>query len=212
MEHKVIEDQPQQTEAFDHRSAIKLANELGPLVAFLVTWFALGIYWATGVLMVATLISLVVAYAVFKKVSPAPVATAVILCVFGGLTLLFHDPRYLYAKPTIINLLFAAVLAGGLATGRPLIRTLLGDQLQLTDTGWRLLTIRWMMFFLAMAAMNEIVIYVNNLRDPSIAAMDETVRKVAERPWVYFKLALLPLTIVFAAAQIGLLKRHQPSN
>ena len=101
-----------------------------------------------------------------------------------------------FNRPTIINLLFAAVLGAGLATGKPVIKLLLGQQIHLTDEGWRKLTVRWMMFFLALAAMNEIV-----------------WRNFSESTWVSFKVfGILPLTIAFAAMQIGLLKRHQISE
>ena len=119
-----------------------------------------------------------------------------ILCVFGGLAFWLKDPRFLYVKPTIVNLLFAAVLGGGMITGRPVIKYLLGSQVQLTDEGWRKLSVRWMIFFLFMAGLNEFV-----------------WRYFSEATWVSFKaFGILPLTIIFAATQIGLLKRYQATD
>lgn len=180
-------------EAGEQQSAMKLAIEMGPLLIFFITYLAYGIFPATAAIMAATVVSVAVSAHLFRKVSPVPIVTAAILCIFGGLAFWLKDPRFFYVKPTIINLLFAAVLGAGLLTGKPVIKLLLGAQLQLTDEGWRKLTVRWLLFFLALAAMNEIV-----------------WRSFSESTWVSFKVfGILPLTIVFAAAQIGLLKRHQ---
>lgn len=189
-------------------AVIKLLVELGPLVAFFVAWATLGIYWATGTIMVTTLLSLVVSLVVLKKISPVPVVTAVVVCVFGGLTLYFHDPRFFYAKPTIINLLFGGVLASALYSGKPVLKSLLGSQVHLSDDGWRKLTQRWMLFFLALACLNELVVHLNGLHDPVLIA-DKSAREIAEKPWVYFKFSILPLTMIFAVAQTGLLKRYE---
>jgi intracellular septation protein len=174
-------------------AAIKFVVEIGPLIAFFIAYAKLGIFWATGTIMVATLISLAVSILVFKKISPVPLVTAGIVCIFGGLAFWFNDPRFFYVKPTIINLLFAAVLAAGLFTGRPLIKTLLGDQVHLTDEGWRKLSIRWLVFFVALAGLNEVM-----------------WRCFSESTWATFKVfGILPLTMVFAVAQVGLLRRHE---
>ena len=125
-----------------------------------------------------------------------PVVTAVLVVVFGGLTFWLDDPRFIKIKPTIINLLFAGVLIGGLITRRPLLKMLFGEAFNLTEEGWRKLSVRWTLFFLVLAALNEVV-----------------WRNFSEAAWVNFKVfGILPLTLVFAMAQIGLIKRHEANT
>lgn len=174
----------------------KLAIELGPLVLFFLVYGRAGIYWATGVLMVATVVALVASRQLFGRLLVMPVVTAVLVVVFGGLTFLLDDPRFIKIKPTIINLLFAGALLGGLVIRRPVLKLLLGEAFKLTEEGWRKLTVRWAIFFLAMAILNEVV-----------------WRNFAEGTWVNFKVfGILPLTVVFAMSQIGLIRRHEPSS
>lgn len=178
--------------AADQQSLIKLAIELAPLVAFFVAYKAWGIFWATGVIVAVTLATLLVSWLLYRKVSVMPVVTAAVVAIFGALTLWLDDPTFFYRKPTIVNLLFAGVLTAGILTGRPLIKTLFGEQLQLTDEGWGKLTWRWIGFFLVVAALNEYV-----------------WRNFPEPTWVNFKVfGILPLTMAFAVAQIGLIKRY----
>ena len=172
----------------------KLMIELGPLLAFFVAWFLADIFWATGVLMAATLVSVVASKLLLGRVSPVIIATAVLVVVFGGLTFWFGDAHFIKMKPTIINLLFAGVLLGGLLTGRPLLKLMFGEAFNLTEEGWRKLTLRWMAFFVVMAVVNEIL-----------------WRNFSEATWVNFKVfGILPLTLVFAMSQIGLIKRYEP--
>jgi intracellular septation protein len=172
----------------------KLMIELGPLLAFFAAWFLADIFWATGVLMAATLVSVVASKMLLGRVSPVIIATAVLVVLFGGLTFWFGDAHFIKMKPTIINLLFAGVLLGGLLTGRPLLKLLFGEAFNLTEEGWRKLTLRWMLFFVVMAVLNEIV-----------------WRNFSEAAWVNFKVfGILPLTLVFAMSQIGLIKRYEP--
>jgi intracellular septation protein len=172
---------------------MKLLIDLGPLVAFFLTYGRAGIYWATGVLMVATVIALVASWKLLGHISVAPAATAVLVIVFGGLTFWLDDPSFIKLKPTIINLLFAGILIAGLWMRRPLLKLILGEALRLTDEGWQKLTIRWIVFFLAVAALNEIV-----------------WRNFSEQTWVNFKVfGILPLTLLFAMAQIGLIRRYE---
>jgi intracellular septation protein len=171
---------------------LKLLIDLGPLIAFFAAYAKAGIYWATGVLMVATVIALVVSRTMLGKFSPTPVITAVLVVVFGGLTFWLEDPRFIMMKPTIINLFFAGALMVGLATGRPLLKMILGEAVQLTEQGWYKLTVRWIVFFLVLAIVNEVV-----------------WRNFSEATWVSFKAwGILPLTLIFAFAQIGLIRRH----
>jgi intracellular septation protein len=171
---------------------LKLLVDLGPLVAFFAAYAKAGIYWATGVLMAATIAALVVSRVMFGRFSPAPLITAVLVVVFGGLTFWLEDPRFIMIKPTIINLLFAGVLAFGLATGRPLLKLVMGEAVQLTGEGWHKLTVRWIFFFVAVAVLNEVI-----------------WRNFSEATWVKFKAwGILPLTLLFAVAQIRLIQRH----
>lgn len=171
---------------------VKLLVDLGPLIAFFAAYAKAGIYWATGVLMVATVIALIVSRTMLGKFSPTPVITAVLVVVFGGLTFWLEDPRFIMMKPTIINLFFATALIVGLYMGRPLLKMIMGEAMQLTDEGWKKLTLRWIFFFFVLAIANEVV-----------------WRNFSEATWVSFKAwGILPLTLVFAFAQIGLIRRY----
>jgi intracellular septation protein len=173
---------------------IKLLIDLGPLIAFFIAYGRAGIYWATGVLMLATVAALLASWRLLGRVTAVPILTAILVVVFGGLTFYLDDPSFIKLKPTIINLLFAGVLVVGLVTGRPLLKVLLGEAFRLTETGWRKLTVRWALFFFALAILNEIV-----------------WRNFSESAWVNFKVfGIVPLTVVFAMAQIPLLKRYEP--
>lgn len=175
------------------RPLLKLLVELGPLLAFFLVYSRAGIYWATGVLMVATVLSLIASWSLFGRLLAMPVVTAVLVVVFGGLTFWLDDPRFIKVKPTIINLLFAGILSAGLVMRRPLLKVLFGEAFNLTEEGWRKLSIRWTLFFLVLAALNELA-----------------WRNFSEAAWVNFKVfGILPLTLVFAMAQIGLIKRHE---
>jgi intracellular septation protein len=187
------EQSKRQEGAAQPKPLLKLLIELGPLLAFFLVYSRAGIYWATGALMVATVLSLVASWTLLGRLLAMPVVTAVLVVVFGGLTFWLDDPRFIMIKPTIINLGFAGVLLGGLAMRRPLLKILFGEAFNLTEEGWRKLSMRWALFFLALAVLNEIV-----------------WRNFSEAAWVNFKVfGILPLTLVFAMAQIGLIKRHE---
>jgi intracellular septation protein len=172
---------------------VKLLIEFGPLAAFGITYFFAGIFWATGVVMVTSVLALAASWSQFGRLLPVPLMTAAVVVVFGGLTFWLHDPRFIKIKPTIINLLFGGVLLFGLMTGRPLLKLLLGEAFKLTEEGWRKLSLRWALFFLGLAALNEVV-----------------WRSFSETVWVNFKVfGILGLSMVFAMAQIGLIKRYE---
>ena len=121
-----------------------------------------------------------------------PLITAAIVAVFGGLTLWLQDETFIKMKPTIVEALFSAILLGGLALGRPLLKPLLGAAWPMDDAGWRKLTLRFAVFFAAMAALNEIV-----------------WRTQSTDVWVTFKVVgLMALTLLFAVFQAPLMKRH----
>jgi intracellular septation protein len=170
----------------------KIAIDLGPLLVFFGAYVFAGIYWATGTLMVAMLVAIVAARLILGSISPTLLATTVLVEVFGAMTLWLHDPSFIKMKPTIINLVFAVVLIGGLAMRKPLLKTLLGEALRLTDAGWRILTVRWAVFFVGLAVLNEII-----------------WRNFSEGVWASFKVfGILPLTMVFFACQWGLIRQH----
>lgn len=190
-EKQIPEPRPATPE--DGSQGTKLLIELGPLLIFFATYWGFGIYPATAVLMVTTVVSLVASRVLLGKISPMPVVTAVIVCLFGALTFWLNDPSFIKMKPTFVNLLFAGALGVGLVLGKPLIKLLFGEQLQLTDVGWQKLSVRWMLFFVSMAVLNELV-----------------WRNFSEQTWVSFKVfGLLPLSLAFAVAQLGLIRRHQ---
>ena len=171
---------------------LKLAFDLGPLLLFFFANARWDIFVATGVFMAATLVSIAVSYAMVRRIPMMPLVTAVVVMIFGGLTLYLQDEVFIKLKPTIIYSLFAAVLLGGMLTGRSLLALVLDSVFQLTEKGWRKLTLRWGLFFIVMAILNELV-----------------WRSVSTDAWVTFKtFGFLPLTIVFALAQAPLIARH----
>jgi intracellular septation protein len=171
---------------------LKLLIEAGPLIAFfMANWFG-GIFWATGVFMAATAISLAASWLLTRKLAVAPLITAGFVAVFGALTLWLHDDTFIKVKVTLINVLFGALLIGGLAFRQLLLKIVMGEAIRMDDEGWRKLTLRWGIFFFFLAILNEIV-----------------WRTQATDTWVNFKVfGLLPLTLVFALAQAPLMTRH----
>lgn len=177
---------------FDRSQAIKLLVELGPLVVFFIVNSRAGIFWGTGTFVVATIIALIVSRIALGRIPVMPLVSGVFVIVFGGLTIWLHDELFIKLKPTIVNGLFATILLGGLAAGHALLRPVFGEVIQLTDEGWRRLTLRWGLFFIVLAALNEVV-----------------WRSFSTDFWVSFKLfGIMPLTMVFAVAQVGLMKKY----
>lgn len=171
----------------------RLAIEAGPLVVFFLANRVGGIMTGTAVFMAATAASLAASYRLERRLPVMPVVGCCFVLLFGGLTLWLDDDLFIKLKPTVVNLLFAGVLFAGLALRRPLLRLLVGGMLSLTEEGWRLLTWRWAFFFLALAALNEVV-----------------WRNFSTDVWVSFKVfGLLPLSILFTLVQVPLILRHQ---
>lgn len=171
----------------------KLALDLGPLAIFFLTLLKAGIFAATAAFMVAVVVALAIGFIKEHRVSPMPLISAAVVLVFGGLTLYLRNDIFIKIKPTIVYIIFAAILAGGLATGRTFIKTLFDHAIHLNDEGWRKLTYRWIGFFIAMACINEIV-----------------WRNFSQEIWAGFKLlGAIPLTLLFAIAQTPLMLRYQ---
>ena len=182
------------TEKAQLNPLLKLALDLGPLVLFFLVNAKLGIFYATGVFMAAVLVALVVSYVLIRRLPVMTVVSAVIVTVFGGLTIVLADETFIKVKPTIIYLLFAGTLLGGLALRKPLLEIVFDQMFHLTDEGWRKLTVRWAIFFLALAVVNEIV-----------------WRHFSTDTWVSFKVfGALPLTFLFAMLQVPLLNKYAP--
>ncbi|MEP9354907.1 septation protein A [Xanthobacter sp. KR7-65] len=172
---------------------LKIGLELGPLVLFFAANGYGGIYVATGVFMVATLAALAAMWILARRVAVMPLVSAVVVMVFGGLTLWLQDEHFIKLKPTMVNALFGVLLLGGLYLKKPLLPYVFDGMVKLTDEGWRRLTIRWGLFFLAMAVLNELV-----------------WRSVSTDTWVAFKtFGYLPLTFAFAMAQAPLMARFE---
>lgn len=171
---------------------IKLAIDLGPLVLFLIAYRFADIFVATLVLMVASAVAMATAYALIRRVPAMLIVTTVVVLVFGGLTIWLHDEQFIKLKPTIIYTLFAAALLGGLAFGKPLLGEVLDWAFRIDDAGWRKLTLRWGLFFLVMAGVNEFV-----------------WRSFDTSTWVSFKLfGFTGLTLLFALSQVPLIQKH----
>ncbi len=177
-------------------TGLKLTLELGPLVVFFVANARWGIFAGTAIFMVAVLAALAVSYALTRRLPIMAIVSGVIVTVFGSLTLVLHDETFIKVKPTLIYALFGVTLTFGLAFRKPLLELVFDSVFNLTDEGWRKLTVRWALFFCAMAILNEIV-----------------WRNFSTDTWVSFKLfGAVPLTFVFAALQYPLLMKHDASS
>lgn len=171
---------------------LKLALDIGPLVLFFTANARFGIFAATGAFMVAVVAALLVSYAMTRHWPVMPVVTAVVVLVFGGATLVFHDETFIKLKPTIIYLLFGGTLFAGYILDKPFLAIIFDAMFHLTGEGWRKLTLRWSAFFFVMAVLNEVI-----------------WRTQSTDFWVNFKLfGFMPLTFVFAALQYPLMMRY----
>lgn len=180
-------------------AGLRLAIDIGPLIVFFAVNFLTGgpklarVIAATAAFMVAIVIAMIVSQWKLGRISPMLWLSGVLVLVFGGLTLYFHDQLFIQLKPTIVYGMLAAVLAFGLFTGRPLLKVMLETAYPgLSEVGWRKLTINWTIFFVAMAVLNEVV---------RLSVDWDT--------WTLFKVwAVIPLTLVFAFANIPMLMKH----
>jgi len=171
----------------------RLALDLGPLLLFFGAFKLFGFFVATGVFMTAIVAALAIGFARERRVSPMPAITAVLVLVFGGLTLFLKSEVFLKIKPTVLYAFFSAMLLGGLAFNRLFIKYIFEHAFDLNEKGWRALTWRWGLFFIFLAVLNEVV-----------------WRTTSTDFWVTFKVAgVLPLTLLFALAQTPFVLKHQ---
>lgn len=184
---------------------LKLALEFGPLAIFFVTYRMYGgeevmiggtayqgVVVATIAFIPAILASLAISYAMTRNIPRMAAVTAVVVLVFGGLTIWLNDATFIKMKPTIVNMIFAIILGAGLLMGRSYLKMLMGEVLPLTDEGWMIFTKRWAIFFVFMAILNEVI-----------------WRTQTENFWVNFKVfGSLTITLAFMISQAGLLKRY----
>jgi intracellular septation protein len=179
-----------------NKSIIKFATDFGPLLIFFIIYFnnENNLKLAIPPFIIATLISLIIIYLLEKRIPMVPLISGVLITFFGGLTLYFDNKIFFYMKPTIVNLLFAAVLFfGKFFTQKPLLKIFFQNAFDLEDIGWRKLSYRWIGFFIFVAALNEIV-----------------WRTQSEAFWVNFKVwGLLPISFLFALSQFPLINKYK---
>ena len=175
------------------RSIYKLFIDIGPLAVFFIFYTKGDLRSSILPFMIATVISVMFSYILEKKIPIMPTVGAAIILVFGGLTIYFDNEVFFKMKPTIINILFAAILYIGQTLNKPLLKYLLGKTLKLQEEGWAILTKRWVGFFIALAILNEIV-----------------WRTQSTDIWVNFKVfGILPITFIFTITQFSLIKKYQ---
>ncbi|HHK73720.1 MAG TPA: septation protein A [Rhizobiales bacterium] len=171
---------------------IKALTEYGPLAVFFIANAKFGIFPATAAFMAASALALILSFALTRKIAKMPLITAGFVFVFGGLTLWLNDATFIKVKPTLVYLLFAGILLGGYAMKRYFLSDLFGAALELDREGWRRMTLRWAMFFVALAVLNEYV-----------------WRHFSTDMWVNLKVfGFAPLTVIFALLQSGLIRKH----
>ena len=179
-----------------NKSLLKFVTDFGPLLVFLLFYYNSdkNLKIAIPPFIIATILALIVVWILENKIPMIPLVGGILITLFGGLTIYFDNPVFLYIKPTIINILFGLTLFfGKYFTDEPILKKILGKTLLLTDEGWKILNNRWMYFFFSLALINEIV-----------------WRTQSEEFWVNFKVwGLLPITFVFSGFQIPLINKYK---
>jgi len=179
-----------------NKTILKFVTDIGPLVIFFLFYYnnEKNLKIAIPPLIVATIIAVLLVWIIEKKIPMVPLLSGILITLFGGLTIYFDNPVFIYMKPTIINILFAlALFFGKYFTNEPVLKKILGKSIPMSDEGWKILNYRWMYFFLALAILNEIV-----------------WRTQSEEFWVNFKVwGMLPITFTFTAFQIGLINKYK---
>ncbi len=176
------------------KPTIKFITDFGPLLIFFYFYKKYGMIEAILPLVAATLLATGVLYFLEKKIPIIPVIGAIIVTVFGGLTLYFNDKTFIYMKPTIVNIIFATILFfGNFVLKRNLLKLLLESSIKLEEAGWEILNKRWIIFFIFLAFLNELV-----------------WRTQSENFWVNFKVfGIIPITLLFTVFQIGLINKYK---
>ena len=179
-----------------NKSFLKFITDFGPLAIFFFYYYNSDKNLSVSIppLIIATIIALVVVWVLEKKIPLMPLVSGILITFFGGLTIYFNDPIFIYVKPTIINIIFALTLYfGKYFTREPILKKIMGKSILLSDIGWKILNKRWMFFFLGLALLNEFI-----------------WRTQSEEFWVNFKVwGMLPITIIFTGFQIGLINKYK---
>tara|TARA_B100000686_G_scaffold1468_1_gene1649 strand:- start:615 stop:1166 length:552 start_codon:yes stop_codon:yes gene_type:complete len=178
------------------RSIIKFLTDFGPLLIFFIIYYNSGknLRVAIPPLIIATILAVIIVWFVEKKIPYIPLLGGILISFFGGLTIYFDNPIFIYMKPTIINILFGiALFFGKFFSNEPVLKKILGKSIKLNDQGWKVLNVRWMYFFFCLAMINELV-----------------WRTQSEEFWVNFKVwGLLPITFVFAVFQVNIINKYK---
>jgi len=179
-----------------NKSFLKFVADFGPLLIFFIIYYKSGNNLSVAIppLIIATLVAVIGMYFLEKKIPYIPLVGGIIISLFGGLTLYFNNPIFIYMKPTIVNLIFATILIfGKIFFDKNFLKFFLETAFQLDDTGWNKLNTRWALFFIFLATLNEIV-----------------WRTQPEVTWVNFKVwGILPITFIFTALQIPMINKHK---
>ena len=182
-----------------NKSFIKFATDFGPLLAFFLIYYKndKDLVSAIPALIIATLIAICVIYMLEKRIPVLPLMGAILVCLFGGLTIFFDNPIFIYLKPTIINLIFAfALFFGKVVLNKNFLKKLFESSIKLEEAGWDKLIIRWIGFFIFLAILNEAV-----------------WRTQTEEFWINFKVwGILPITFIFTAFQLPLIQKYKKSE
>ena len=179
-----------------NKSFLKFITDFGPLLVFFFYYYNSdkNLKIAIPPFIIATVIALAIVWILEKKIPMVPLIGGILITFFGGLTIYFNNPVFIYIKPTIINILFGlALLFGKYFTNEPVLKKILGKSISLKDEGWNILSRRWIFFFFSIALLNEIV-----------------WRTQSEEFWVNFKVwGLLPITFIFTAFQVSLITKYK---
>ena len=179
-----------------NKSFIKFITDFGPLLVFFTIYYKSGkdLQVAIPPFVIATIFALTIVWFLEKKIPMVPLISGILITFFGGLTIYFDDPIFIYIKPTIINILFGiGLIFGRYFTKEPVLKKMLGKSLSLSDEGWKILNQRWVFFFFGLAILIEII-----------------WRTQSEEFWVNFKVwGILPITFLFTAFQIGIINKHK---
>ena len=179
-----------------HKSFIKFITDFGPLLVFLFFYYNSdkNLKIAIHPFIIATIIAIAIVWLLEKKIPMVPLIGGILITLFGGLTIYFDNPIFIYIKPTIINILFGlALLFGKYFTKEPVLKKILGKSIMLSDEGWNMLNKRWIIFFFTLAFVNELV-----------------WRTQSEEFWVNFKVwGMLPITFIFTAFQVSIITKYK---